>query len=200
MAPVAGKAMRKRKRVTFAVMPEDGVTAADGTMPDDSHEAESMKVAIGEVTADDPRPDDDRTAHSTSGETTARGTEVTEGTTKTRRRTKTRSSARGWRKTAKAGGGEKNGGGTRRKAAKLPEVGTAAGQHGGDEVEAVRRPTGGPTLQLTDAEIIDAQAKTRLVQRLLDVGEHQEQEVTRQFGLVTIKTSTGRRVALPPAL
>ncbi|KAE9334002.1 hypothetical protein PR003_g13743 [Phytophthora rubi] len=194
MAPVAGKAMRKRKRVTFAVMPEDGVTAADGTMPDDSHEAESMKVAIGEVTADDPRPDDDRTAHSTSGETTARGTEVTEGTTKTRRRTKTRSS------TAKAGGGEKNGGGTRRKAAKLPEVGTAAGQHGGDEVEAVRRPTGGPTLQLTDAEIIDAQAKTRLVQRLLDVGEHQEQEVTRQFGLVTIKTSTGRRVALPPAL
>ncbi|KAE8902349.1 hypothetical protein PF005_g2313 [Phytophthora fragariae] len=99
MVPVAGKAMRKRKCVTFAVMPEDGVTAADGTMPDDSHEAESMKVAIGEVTADDPRPDDDRTAHSTSGETTARGTEVTEGTTKTRRRTKTRSSA----STTKAG-------------------------------------------------------------------------------------------------
>ncbi|KAE8888166.1 hypothetical protein PF005_g23800 [Phytophthora fragariae] len=103
--------------------------------------------------------------------------------------------------TAKAGGGEKNGGGARRKAAKQPRVGNAtAAQPGGDEGEAVQRPAGGPTLQLTDAEIMDAQAKSRLVQRLLEVGEHQGQEVTRQFGLVTIKTPTGQRVVLPPAL
>ncbi|KAE9184264.1 hypothetical protein PF004_g23706 [Phytophthora fragariae] len=102
--------------------------------------------------------------------------------------------------TAKAGGGEKNGGGARRKAAKQPRVENAtAGQPGGDEGEAVQRPAGGPTLQLTDAEIMDAQTKSRLVQRLLEVGEHQGQEVTRQFGLVTIKTPTGQRVVLPPA-
>ncbi|KAE9016787.1 hypothetical protein PR002_g13573 [Phytophthora rubi] len=268
MASTAGKATRKRKRVTFVEMPDDGVAheaesaaamnigvatnAASGDRHDAGHEAGPLPTANGVVAANGPMAGDDQRARSTREEMTTRGTEVAPRTSKARRQTNPRSStsttrvgdsaresrtpeaaetttpktstvvsaagkrpARARRhaeddeqggggvrpETVKAGGGEKKGGGARRKAAKQPRVGNAtAGQPVGDQGEAAQRPAGGPTIQLTDAEIMDAQAKSRLVQRLLEVGENQGQEVTRQFGLVTIKTPTGQRVVLPPAL
>ncbi|KAE9015805.1 hypothetical protein PR001_g14806 [Phytophthora rubi] len=250
MASTAGNATRKRKRVTFAVMPDgdvareaeltaaaavnDGVvtnvtrsgdgheaesgTAAHGvgtaadTMLGDDHEARPVTTANGVVAADGRVEDDedaatdegprlDGTARVSDSAPESRTPETAETTTP---KASTVVSAAGKRpararrhiegddqggggvrlETAKAGGGEENGGGARRKAAKQPRVGNAtAGQPGGDKGEAVQRPAGGPTLQLTDAEMMDAQAKSRLVQRLLEVGEHQGQEVTRQFGL-----------------
>ncbi|KAE9024579.1 hypothetical protein PR001_g12641 [Phytophthora rubi] len=106
MAPAPGKATRKRKRVTFAVMPDDGVTheaesvteadgvvTATGTMPDGGHKVESLPTANGVVTADGPMAGDNKRAYSTREEMTTRGTEVAPRTAKARRRTKPRSSA-----------------------------------------------------------------------------------------------------------
>ncbi|POM62689.1 Gag-pol fusion protein [Phytophthora palmivora] len=57
-----------------------------------------------------------------------------------------------------------------------------------------------PTLQLTDTEIISAQATSRLVQRMSADGVHRGMEVSKSFGLTVIKTSNGRRIILPPSL
>ncbi|KAE9123531.1 hypothetical protein PF007_g7016 [Phytophthora fragariae] len=66
--------------------------------------------------------------------------------------------------------------------------------------EQIRRRAHEPTLQLTDTEITSAQAKSRLVQRLLEAGMHRGMKVERRHGLVLIKTTKGRRVILPPEL
>lgn len=105
MAPAPGKATRKRERVTFAVMPDDGVaheaesvTEADGvvkatdTVPDGGHEVESLPTANGVVTADGPMAGDNKRTCSTREEITTRGTEVAPRTAKARRWTKPRSS------------------------------------------------------------------------------------------------------------
>ncbi|GMF43975.1 unnamed protein product [Phytophthora fragariaefolia] len=47
---------------------------------------------------------------------------------------------------------------------------------------------------------MDAQRKSRLVQRLLEAREHQGRKVMKTFGLVTIDTPVGRRIVLPLAL
>ncbi|GMF36166.1 unnamed protein product [Phytophthora fragariaefolia] len=66
--------------------------------------------------------------------------------------------------------------------------------------ELSRRRAGGPKLQLTDAGIMDAQRRCRLVQRLMETGEHHGHKVLKTFKLVTIATLRGNRVILPPAL
>lgn len=63
-----------------------------------------------------------------------------------------------------------------------------------------KRQVSGPTLQLTDNDIMEAQAKSRLVQRLVEVGEHRGMQVTVPFGMAVIEAAKGRRVVLPPAL
>ncbi|KAE8964049.1 hypothetical protein PR002_g29094 [Phytophthora rubi] len=62
-----------------------------------------------------------------------------------------------------------------------------------------RRPSE-PTLQLTDQELVEAQQRSRLVQRLAEAGEYQGKKVLTAFELVLIETANGRRVVLPPAL
>ncbi|KAE8953146.1 hypothetical protein PR001_g32997, partial [Phytophthora rubi] len=66
--------------------------------------------------------------------------------------------------------------------------------------ERVAQRTGMQTLQLTDEDIAAAQRKSRLVQRLLQAGEHKGMKVERRHGLVLIITAAGRRVVLPPEL
>jgi hypothetical protein len=56
------------------------------------------------------------------------------------------------------------------------------------------------TLQLTDDEIVAAQDRSQLVQRLLEEGSHRGMKVERLFGLVVIHTAKGKRVILPPVL
>ncbi|KAE8964252.1 hypothetical protein PR002_g29031 [Phytophthora rubi] len=60
--------------------------------------------------------------------------------------------------------------------------------------------TGMQTLQLTDEDIAAAKRKSRLVQRLLQAGEHKGMKVERRHGLVLIITAAGQRVVLPPEL
>ncbi|GMF52776.1 unnamed protein product [Phytophthora fragariaefolia] len=62
------------------------------------------------------------------------------------------------------------------------------------------RQTGMQTLQLTDEDIVTVQRKRRLVQRLLEAGEHKGMKVERRHNLVLINTADGRRVVLPPEL
>ncbi|KAE9173564.1 hypothetical protein PF004_g26934 [Phytophthora fragariae] len=69
---------------------------------------------------------------------------------------------------------------------------------GGDGVETSGQDA--DTLQLTDEDIAAAQRKSRLVQRLLQAGEHKGIKVERRHGLVLIITAAGRRVVLPPEL
>ncbi|OWZ08712.1 LOW QUALITY PROTEIN: hypothetical protein PHMEG_00018702 [Phytophthora megakarya] len=70
-----------------------------------------------------------------------------------------------------------------------------------NEVEDVRRQrVREPTLQLTDAEIIEAQTKSRMVQKMLQTGRHQGKAISKVFGLVVVERPNGRRVVLPPAL
>ncbi|KAE9033497.1 hypothetical protein PR002_g8644 [Phytophthora rubi] len=66
--------------------------------------------------------------------------------------------------------------------------------------ESVARRMGMQTLQLTDDDIAAAQLKSRLVQRLLQAGEHKGTKVERRHGLVLITTAGGRRVVPPPEL
>ncbi|KAF1793561.1 hypothetical protein GQ600_19111 [Phytophthora cactorum] len=56
------------------------------------------------------------------------------------------------------------------------------------------------TLQLTDDQIMRAQAESGLVQRLLASGEHRGTSVMRRHGLVLVQTPNGRCVVLPPSL
>lgn len=58
----------------------------------------------------------------------------------------------------------------------------------------------GPTLQLTDREISAAQARSRLVQRLIAEEGYRGMEVTTEYTLAMIKTPNGKRVILPPEL
>ncbi|GMF53437.1 unnamed protein product [Phytophthora fragariaefolia] len=73
-------------------------------------------------------------------------------------------------------------------------------QQQGVREERERRREAEPTLQRTDGEIMNEQKKSRLVQHMLEEGEHRGMEVAESFGLATIKTSEGCRVILPPAL
>ncbi|KAE9033221.1 hypothetical protein PR001_g10257 [Phytophthora rubi] len=57
-----------------------------------------------------------------------------------------------------------------------------------------------PTLQMTDDEIISAQAKSSLVQRLVKAGENGGLKVEVRHGLALIATAEGKRVILPPSL
>jgi hypothetical protein len=60
---------------------------------------------------------------------------------------------------------------------------------------------GGETpLQVTDEEIIAAQSKSRLVQKLKKAGSHRGLKIEQAFGLTLVHTGEGRRVVLPPAL
>jgi hypothetical protein len=69
------------------------------------------------------------------------------------------------------------------------------------DAEAARsRREADPTLQLTDAEIGDAQAKSKSVQKMLREGVYQGREVSKPFGLVMIDSPNGRKLVLPPAL
>lgn len=82
------------------------------------------------------------------------------------------------------------------------------GQRTGDEQRAVMqtaqrvavRSSGEPTLQLTDEAISTAQARSRLVQRLVTAGRYHGMDVATEYGLVLIKTPSGKRVVLPPEL
>ncbi|KAE8901998.1 hypothetical protein PF005_g9683 [Phytophthora fragariae] len=56
------------------------------------------------------------------------------------------------------------------------------------------------TLQLTDVEIIEAQPRSRLVQKLVAAGEYRGMPVEQSYGLVVVGTPLGKRVVLPPAL
>ncbi|KAE9295160.1 hypothetical protein PR003_g24087 [Phytophthora rubi] len=56
------------------------------------------------------------------------------------------------------------------------------------------------TLQLTDDEIIKAQQRSRLVQKLVVLGEYRGMPVEQLYGLVVVGTPLGKRVVLPPAL
>lgn len=75
-----------------------------------------------------------------------------------------------------------------------------------DEVERLERIQHGrtvsqtTTLQLTDDEIMAGQKESKLVQRLMEAGEHRGRRVSRIFGLTVIETIMGRRVILPPVL
>ncbi|KAE9321409.1 hypothetical protein PF008_g17813 [Phytophthora fragariae] len=80
-------------------------------------------------------------------------------------------------------GGDDQGRGTRRN----DEGGEAASPT--EEIERLgERPPSEPTLQLTDGEVIEAQQRSRLVQRLVEAGEHQGKKVVTAFGLVLIET------------
>ncbi|KAE9033723.1 hypothetical protein PR002_g8518 [Phytophthora rubi] len=57
-----------------------------------------------------------------------------------------------------------------------------------------------PTLQMTGDEIISAQAKSSLVQRLVKAGENGSLKVEVRHGLALIATAEGKRVILPPSL
>ncbi|KAE9022939.1 hypothetical protein PR001_g13031 [Phytophthora rubi] len=61
-------------------------------------------------------------------------------------------------------------------------------------------PNTGDTLQLTDAEVVEAQQHSRLVQKLMAAGEYRGMPVERSYGLVVVNTQSGKRVVLPPAL
>ncbi|KAG6595845.1 Gag-pol fusion protein [Phytophthora cinnamomi] len=56
------------------------------------------------------------------------------------------------------------------------------------------------TLQLTDENIVTAQKRSRLVQRLVSAGEYKSMKIETRHGLVLINTANGRRVVLPPEL
>ncbi|KAE8985265.1 hypothetical protein PR001_g22938 [Phytophthora rubi] len=78
----------------------------------------------------------------------------------------------------------------------LPAAGAGDEMYGEDEAA----PNAGDTLQLTDAEIVEAQQRSRLVQRLMTAGEYRGMPVERSYGLVVVNTQSGKRVVLPPAL
>ncbi|KAE8885628.1 hypothetical protein PF005_g11621 [Phytophthora fragariae] len=61
-------------------------------------------------------------------------------------------------------------------------------------------PNTGDTLQLTDAEVVEAQQHSRLVQKLMAAGEYRGMPVERSYGLVVVNTQSVKRVVLPPAL
>ncbi|KAE9021239.1 hypothetical protein PR002_g12305 [Phytophthora rubi] len=94
---------------------------------------------------------------------------------------------------------ERDGGDRSRKSGQVVE-GRGVEPHSEGEQQLDERRPSEPTLQLTDADIVEAQAKSRLVQRLAESGEHQGKKVTKAFGLVLIETLKGRRVVLPPVL
>ncbi|KAG3079626.1 hypothetical protein PI125_g20668 [Phytophthora idaei] len=64
----------------------------------------------------------------------------------------------------------------------------------------LQRDVRGQALQVTDTEIVDAQRKSRLVQKLKEDGVHRGMQIKVRHGLVLINTSSGRWVVLPPAL
>ncbi|OWY99881.1 reverse transcriptase, partial [Phytophthora megakarya] len=64
-------------------------------------------------------------------------------------------------------------------------------------VAEARRTAQEPTLQLTDADIVTAQNKSRMVQRLVDAKEYRGKEVRLSFGLAVIETTAGSHVAGP---
>ncbi|KAE9052487.1 hypothetical protein PR001_g467 [Phytophthora rubi] len=63
-----------------------------------------------------------------------------------------------------------------------------------------QRRTREPTLQITNDEIVTAQRESRLVQKLVEAGEYRGKNVDKLHGLVVVKTPSGRRIVLPPAL
>ncbi|KAE9163964.1 hypothetical protein PF002_g31722 [Phytophthora fragariae] len=56
------------------------------------------------------------------------------------------------------------------------------------------------TLQLSDDELMLAQKLSKFVKRLLADGRYGSMKVETKFGLVTIETTNGWRVVLPPTL
>jgi hypothetical protein len=56
------------------------------------------------------------------------------------------------------------------------------------------------TLQVTDEEIMAAQNRSQLVQKLRKAGSYRGRKVEQAFGLTLINTDGGRRVVLPPVL
>ncbi|KAE9050220.1 hypothetical protein PR001_g2601 [Phytophthora rubi] len=81
--------------------------------------------------------------------------------------------------------------------ARLPlDIGASDEMEGEDGVA----PNAAETLQLTDAEIVRAQQRSRLVQKLVAAGEYRGMPVERSYGLVVVGTQSGKRVVLPPAL
>jgi len=56
------------------------------------------------------------------------------------------------------------------------------------------------SLQLTDDEIANEQGRSRMVCKLIEAGEYRGKKITKQFGLVSIQMTHGRRIVLPPAL
>ncbi|KAE9004888.1 hypothetical protein PF011_g12270 [Phytophthora fragariae] len=58
----------------------------------------------------------------------------------------------------------------------------------------------GDTLQLSDDELMVAQKRSKFVKRLLADGRYGSMKVETKFGLVTIETTNGWRVVLPPTL
>lgn len=75
-----------------------------------------------------------------------------------------------------------------------------AARRGEGRQDKARRSANSETLQLTDDEITRAQSESRLVQRLVESGEHRGRRVTTKHGLVVIETTGGNRVVLPPRL
>lgn len=69
-----------------------------------------------------------------------------------------------------------------------------------DETDEEMVPDAETTLQLTDEELIEAQERSKMTQKLLQSGVYQGQKVERVYGLVVIHTAKGRRVLLPPSL
>lgn len=85
----------------------------------------------------------------------------------------------------------------------LPRATTMAANDGRTTVSTERRQHTAlvePTLQLIDAVIAGAQARSRLVQKLMNDGTYRGMKVLTSFGLVVIETSRGRRVVLSPEL
>ncbi|KAG6587035.1 Gag-pol fusion protein [Phytophthora cinnamomi] len=56
------------------------------------------------------------------------------------------------------------------------------------------------TLQLSDDEIVTAQQRSKFVKRLLAAGKYGSMKAESKYGLVTIETTNGWRVVLPPTL
>ncbi|KAE8982618.1 hypothetical protein PR002_g23478 [Phytophthora rubi] len=69
------------------------------------------------------------------------------------------------------------------------------------KTQRIEKPTTNrATLQLTDEEIVAAQQRSRLVQRLLAQGTYHGMKVFKHNELVLISTVNGKRVLLPPQL
>ncbi|GMF52344.1 unnamed protein product [Phytophthora fragariaefolia] len=59
---------------------------------------------------------------------------------------------------------------------------------------------GGPSLKLADEEIMDAQHKSKLIQKLIETGLYRGMKIEQRHGLILIDTAQGKRVILPPEL